>query len=195
MDYKIGRISAIVNVASVLGFALAMLFGFDAGGYFTSMFIAFSFVPMVCAIAKKGRGDAKVAGGAAMIFAGVYATFILIIYFAQLTTVRLEELTQQATAILDYQAFGLFFNLNLLGYGIMALSTFFVGLTIVDNKPLKFMLVFHGIFFISGIIIPMLGIFGAMEGDGGHFIGTLVLLVWCAYFAPVGVLAFRYLKK
>ena len=132
-----------------------------------------------------------------MIFAGVYATFISLVYFAQLTTVRLESLSEETRMILDYQAFGLFFALNLLGYGMMALSTFFAGITIAiqskTDKALKFLLMLHGIFAVSGLLIPMLNIFATI--DGGYWIGTLVLMVWCAYFAPVGILTLKYLKK
>lgn len=56
---------------------------------------------------------------------------------------------------------GLVFNLDLLGYGIMALSTSFIGLAInVQNKKdkvLKMLLLIHGIFFIGCLITPMMG--------------------------------------
>ena len=197
MNYKIGIISTTVNVCAVIGFALCMLFDFLFGAYLSSMFIAFSFVPMICALCDRAKAESKVAGYAAMLFAGVYATFISLIYFTQLTTVRLETLSEEARIILDYQAFGLFFALNLLGYGMMALSTFFIGLTIEAkskaDKALKFLLMLHGIFAVSGLIVPMLNIFATI--DGADWIGTLLLMFWCAYFAPVGVLTLNYLKR
>ncbi|MCL2620748.1 MAG: hypothetical protein FWD97_07445 [Defluviitaleaceae bacterium] len=197
MNRKIGMYSAIINFCAVTLFAVSMIFGFDFGGYLTSMFIALSFVPMVCAFVEKG--GAKVAGKTAVAFAAIYATFILLIYFAQLTTLRNETLTDQATTILDYQAFGLFFNFNQLGYGMMSLSTFFVGLTITAktkvDKALKCLLLIHGIFFISGLLLPTLGIFTVMDAEQGHFIGVLVLLIWCAYFAPIGILSFRHFNS
>lgn len=86
----------------------------------------------------------KTAGYSAMIFSGVYAVIILLVYFAQTTAVRLDRLNQQAMQILDYNKFGLFFSYDLLGYGIMALSTFFIGLTIqpknAPDKALKWLL-------------------------------------------------------
>lgn len=68
-----------------------------------------------------------------LIFATIYAVLIVIVYFAQTTTVRLETLTPQASEILDFNKGGLIFNYDLLGYGFMALSTFFTGLTIEDK--------------------------------------------------------------
>jgi multidrug efflux pump subunit AcrB len=197
MNLKVGKISTIINICAVIGFAFCMLFDFLFGAYLSSMFIAFSFIPMICALCYQSKPETKVAGYAAMIFAGVYATFILLVYFAQLTTVRLENLTEQANVILDYQAFGLFFGLNLLGYGMMALATFFIGMTITTKskagKALKLLLMLHGIFAVSGLIIPMLNIFATI--DGANWIGTLVLIIWCAYFTPIGILTLKYLKQ
>ncbi len=48
MNKKIGVYSSIANLIAVICFALSMLFGFDFGSYFSSMFIAFSFVLMMC---------------------------------------------------------------------------------------------------------------------------------------------------
>jgi len=198
MNHNLGTASAIVNACAVAGFALCMITGFLFGSYLASMFIALSFVPMICAFAQCGKPETKAAGYTAMIFAGVYATFILMIYFAQVTTVRLADLTEQASALLDYQAYGLFFNLNLLGYGMMSLSTFFAGLTVeAKSKPakaLKYLLMIHGVFAISCFVMPMLGVFSP-DLQGVDLIGTAILLFWCAFFLPVGMLSYVYFKK
>lgn len=195
MNRKIGMYSSIMNVAAVSGFALSMLIGTNFGSYFTSMFIAFSFVPMMCAFSIYGKADTKAAGYTSMIFAGVYMVLILIVYFAQVTSVRLDELSKETLQIIDYQNFGLFFNYDLLGYGLMALSTFFAGLTVdvksKSDKWLKILLMTHGVFFISCFIMPMLGLFST-EMEGSAWIGTAVLEFWCIYFIPVGILSFLY---
>jgi hypothetical protein len=161
------------------------------------MFIAFSFVPMMCAFSHYSTSEYKTAGYTAMIFSGVYAVLILLVYFAQVTAVRIDGLNEQALQMIDYQKFGLFFSYNLLGYGLMALSTFFVGLTILPksktDKWLKRLLLIHGVFFISGLIIPMLGLFSS-ELQGADWIGTMVLMFWCVYFIPVGILSFLHFK-
>ncbi|HAN21302.1 MAG TPA: hypothetical protein DCP51_06490 [Clostridiales bacterium] len=162
------------------------------------MFIAFSFIPMMCAYAAYCNTEKRVAGYTAMIFAGAYAVFILMVYFGQVTAVRLDNLNEQAAQILDYQKFGLFFNYDLLGYGLMALSTFFTGLTIEPktkaDKWLKWLLLIHGIFFISCFIMPILGMFN-QDSQSLTWIGTAVLMFWCVYFVPVGLLSFLYFKK
>jgi hypothetical protein len=197
MNRQIGMVASLLNAFFVLVFALSMLVSSNAVSYLSSMFIAFSFIPMVSAYAHVAKDDRKVAGTSALGVAVTYVTIIILVYFAQLTTVRSGQLSQEASAQLDYQLFGLYFNYNLLGYGMMALSTFFVGLTVVPDtrltRWLKGLLVVHGVFFISGLVIPMSGLFQNDTQDG-TWIGTLVLLVWCAYFIPVGVMSYLFFK-
>lgn len=196
MNRKIGMYSSAVNLIAVICFAMSMLLGSNHGSYFSSMFIAFSFVPMMCAYAYFAEEKRKLAGYVSMIFAAMYATIILLVYFAQLTTVRLDDLTQQAALLLDFQRFGLLFNYDLLGYALMALSTFFAGLTVHSytkaDKWLKYLLLIHGVFFISCLIFPMLGLFREETPAWG---GTAVLEFWCLYFCPVSILSFQRFSK
>ncbi len=197
MNRKIGFVASIVNAAAVCFFAISMLCGFNFGNYFSSMFIAFSFVVLVCSYAFFAGEKRKVAGFAAVAFAAIYAAIILLVYFAQLTVVRSGELTEQAETLLDFQKTSLMFDYDLLGYALMALSTFFAGLTIEPkNKPdkwLKALLMVHGVFFISCIIAPMLGVF---KVDSSPWVGIAVLEFWCVYFCPIAVLsALHFYKK
>lgn len=198
MNRKIGIYSSLLNILAVAGFALCMIIGSAVGSYLVCMFIAFSFVPMSCAFGMYSAAGKKVAGYTSMIFAGVYAVFILMVYFAQLTSVRLNGLSNQAAQILDYSKFGLFFSFDLLGYGLMALSTFFAGLTVEPRtksaKWLKWLLMIHGAFFFCCFLLPLLGVFSP-EMQGANWIGVAVLEFWCAYFLPVGVLSLIYFKR
>lgn len=193
MNRKIGIYGSAVNFISVICFALSMLAGFDFGSYLSSMFIAFSFVMMVCSYAGLADNTVKTAGYVSVAFASIYATIILLVYFAQLTTVRLSELTCHAAELLDFQRCGLMFNYDLLGYGLMSLATFFTGLTIKPrtkaDKWLKCLLMIHGVFFISCLVMPMLGVFRA---DSPAWIGVAVLEFWCLYFCPVSILSFHF---
>lgn len=193
MNKRIGMYCSVVNFIAVICFALSMLLGFDNGSYFSSMFIAFSFVPMICGYAYFSEKNAKLAGYVSMAFAAIYTAIILLVYFAQLTTVRLNDLTQQAAVLLDFQQCGLLFHYDLLGYAVMSLAAFFAGLTIKPqtktDRWLKYLLMVHGVFFISCLIMPMLGIFKA---DSPAWIGVAVLEFWCFYFCPVSILSFLY---
>lgn len=193
MNKKIGAYGAVVNFVAVFCFALSMLFGFDYGSYFSSMFIAFSFVLMMCGYAYFAPKEAKLAGYVSVAFSAIYTAIILLVYFAQLTTVRLNDLTQQAAVLLDFQQCGLLFNYDLLGYAVMSLATFFAGLTIKPqtkmDKWLKYLLIAHGVFFISCLVFPIIGLFKA---DSPTWIGVAVLEFWCLYFCPISILSFLH---
>lgn len=196
MNRTIGAVSSTVNLLAVLGFAACMLFGFQSGSYFCSMFIAFSFVPMMCCFLHFAAPERRAAGYAAAVFAGMYAAIVLLVYFAQLTTVRFGGLTEQARILLDFRQMNLFFSFDLLGYALMSLATFFAGLTICPrsraDKWLRALLLIHGVFFISCLLAPMLGVFRA---DGPAWVGTAVLEFWCAYFCPVAALSRRHFQS
>ncbi len=198
MDRKVGMYSSIVTLIAVVAFAFAMIIGNDFGSYLSSMFIAWGFVPMICSFASYGQNETKSLSYTAMIFSAVYAVLIMIVYFAQLTTVRHSVLNEQASNILDYKNFGLFFSYDLLGYGFMALATFFISFTIQAktkiDKWLKVLLMVHGIFAISCVIIPMMGVFNSSM-SGGDIIGVLVLEFWCAYFIPICILSFLHFNN
>ena len=59
INKKIGVYSSCVNFIAVICFAMSMLFDFDYGSYFFSMFIAFSFVAMVCGYAHFAEKEVK----------------------------------------------------------------------------------------------------------------------------------------
>lgn len=198
MNRKLGMTVSLINAAAVTGFGVSMLIGADLGSYFFSLFIAFSFVPMMCVYSYFSDERVKSAGNTAVGFAVMYAAIISLVYFAQLTTVRAGGLTPQALNILDFQRFGLFFNFDMLGYAMMSLSTFFAGLTVEpkskNDKLLKRLLLIHGVFFISCIILPMLGLFTA-GSDEADFTGVAILTFWCLYFLPIDILSFHRFSK
>ena len=196
MNKKIGVYGSVVNFIAVICFALSMLFGFDYGSYFSSMFIAFSFVLMMCGYAYFADKESKLAGYVSVAFSVIYTVIILLVYFAQLTTVRLNELTQQAAVLLDFQQCGLMFNYDLLGYAAMSVATFFAGLTITPitkaDRWLKHLLMIHGVFFISCLIAPILGLFKA---NSPAWVDVAVLEFWCLYFLPISTLSFLHFSK
>ena len=198
MNKKIGIIGSAINIASVVGFAIAMLFGSLFMSYFTSIMIAFSFVMMAGAFAAFCPVERKAAAFAGLGFAAMYALCNAVVYFIQISTVLGGMLDASAASYLDFQKFGLIFNLDMLGYCLMAMATVFLGLTIEAKSKadlwLKWLLLIHGIFSISCFVIPLLGLFSADMG-GADWIGTLVLEFWCLYFIPIGVLSAVHFKK
>lgn len=199
MNQRIPRIGAVIVAAAVVLFAICMIVNFPFGSYFVCMFLPIGYIMMAAGFQHESGEERRVSANVGMVFAAIYAALIFLVYFAQTTSVRLESLDEQAIKILDFQRGGLLFNYDLLGYGMMALSTFFIGLSMKAesraDKWLKRLMILHGIFFISCFIMPMTGAFTSMT-DGKNGSGsTIALLCWCAYFLPIGILSYRHFPK
>ena len=199
MNQLIPKIGAAIVTITVFLFAVFLIVDFPFGYYLVCMFLPIGYIIMAAGFHHESPEGQRVSANIGMIFSAIYAVLIFLVYFAQTTTVRLEVLNEQATKILDYGKGGLLFNYDLLGYGMMALSTFFIGLSIkAESKPdkwLKYLMMIHGVFFISCFIMPMTGVFTNMaNGDNGSG-GTIALLFWCAYFLPIGILSYLHFGK
>lgn len=193
---KVG--SSIVTVTVFL-FAVFLIINFSMGSYFVCLILPIGFIMMTAGLQGECESDRKVAANIGLILAAVYATFIMLVYFSQLTTVNNEQLNEQASKLLEFGKFGLIFNYDLLGYGVMALSTFFTGLSMKPNnktdKWLKALLMIHGVFFFSCTFMPITGVFAKMSSGGDGIGGRLALVAWCVYFLPVGTLSFLHFRK
>ena len=198
MDIKIGKIGSAVVLLGVIAFAVCMLTGPIALCYGASIAIAFGLVLMNSAFYRFSRSDAKAAAMSAVAFGAIYAFCNIMVYFVQLSTVRNTALTGIALQLLDYRTFGMMFDLDMLGYCLMALSTFFAGLTIrvrdKADRALKLLLLVHGVFAPICFLMPILGLFSG-DMQGADWIGTAILEFWCAYFLPIGILSYRYFSR
>ena len=199
MNKIIPKTGAAIVTITVFLFAVFLIVGFSFGYYLVCSILPIGYIMMAAGFQHESPEEQRVSANIGMIFSAVYAVLILLVYFAQITTVRLEDLNEQAAKILNYGKGGLLFNYDLLGYGMMALSTFFIGLSVkAESKPdkwLKYLMMIHGVFFISCFIMPMTGVFTNMgNGDNGSG-GTIALVFWCAYFLPIGILSYRHFGK
>jgi hypothetical protein len=206
MNKKMGIYSSIFTFLAVFAFLFCMLLGIllkndnigKYGSYFSSIFIAIGYISLVCSYLTFTNNENRYTGYIALAFSIIYGSLITIVYFAQLTTIRLYDFSEEIIELLDYSKYGLFFNYNLLGYAFMALSTFFIGIKLeTKNKQenmLKYLLCIHGIFAISCFIMPITGIFNP-NLSGIDIIGTSILLFWCIYFMPICILSYKYFKN
>ena len=198
MDIRIGKIGSAVVLLGVIAFAVCMLTGPIALCYGASIAIAFGLVLMNSAFYRFSRPDAKAAAMCAVAFGAIYAFCNIMVYFVQLSTVRNTALTGLALQLLDYRTFGMMFDLDMLGYCLMALSTFFAGLTIrvrdKADRALKILLLVHGVFAPICFLMPILGLFSG-DMQGADWIGTAILEFWCAFFLPIGILSYRYFSR
>ena len=199
LNKSIPKIGAAIVATSVFLFALCMIVDFPFGSYLVCMFLPIGYIMMAAGFQHECSDERQVAANIGMVFSAIYAVLIFLVYFAQTTSVRQEPLTEQAIRLLDYQRGGLLFHYDLVGYGMMALSTFFIGLSVEANstadKWLKYLLMVHGVFFIGCFIMPMTGVFTSMASGETTSGGTVALLIWCIYFFPIGVLAYMHFTR
>ena len=199
MNRILPRIGAVIVSVTIFLFAVCLIADFPFGSYLVCMFLPIGYIMMTAGVQNESSQENRVAANIGLIFSAIYAVLILLVYYAQTTSVRLENLNEQAAGILNYQRGGLLFNYDLLGYGMMALSTFFTGLSFKAgskaDKWLKTLMMLHGVFFLSCFFMPMTGMFTNMSNGEAGQDGTVALLVWCVYFFPIGVLAYRHFKK
>ncbi|NLO09517.1 MAG: hypothetical protein GX129_06560 [Clostridiales bacterium] len=202
MNNKLGKISSVVTGIAVLSFALSMIVGTIFTSCLSSIFIAIGFVPFMCSIfAVNKKDERKAIGYTGIIFAAVYAVIILLVYYAECTTVRMNtSLSEEALSIISYGHIGsLFFNYDLLGYGFMALTTFFMAFLVEpsskSDRVFRWMLWIHGIFFISCFFVPMFPVFTASTSGADDNIGVILLEIWCAYFIPICILGYKYFSN
>ena len=196
LNKKVSKAGSAIVTVTVFLFAIFLLIDFSMGGYFVCLILPVGFIMMTAGLHNECEGDCKVAANIGLILAAVYGTFIMLVYFTQLTTVNNDQLNEQAAKLLEFNKYGLIFNYDLLGYGVMALSTFFTGLSIQPknktDKWLRALLMIHGVFYFSCTFMPITGIFAKMSSGGDGIGGRLALVAWCIYFLPIGILSFLH---
>jgi hypothetical protein len=196
---KISKAGAAIVTVTVFLFALFLIINDSMGSFFVCLILPLGFIMMTAGLHNECESGRKVAADIGMVLAAVYCVFIMLVYFTQLTTVKNEQLTEQAEKLLEMGKLGLIFNFDLLGYGIMALSTFFTGLSMKAknkaDKCLKAFMMIHGLFYFSCTFMPMTGMFSKMSSGGDGLGGRLALVVWCVYFLPIGMLSFLHFRE
>ena len=199
LNKTIAKVGSGIVTVTVFLFALFLIINYSMGSFFVCLILPLGFIMMTAGLYNECENDRKVAANIGLVLSAVYCTFIMLVYFAQLTTVNNEHLTEQAANLLEMGKCGLIFNYDLLGYGIMALSTFFTGLSMKaknkTDKWLKALMMIHGVFYISCTFMPIKGMFIKMTSGGDGIGGRLALVAWCVYFLPIGILSFLHYRK
>ncbi len=168
--------------------------------YGACLLLSWAYLVLACTFAATGLAGRQAPALAGAAFAVLYSGFATTVYFVQLTTVLHGSASPDILRVLDYTEPGsLMFNLELLGYGLMALSTLFVGLslTVVTRADwwLKLLLIVHGVFAPFCVALPIINTFGSMPGTTGGGIVMPMLIAWCIYFAATAALAFRHFSN
>ncbi|MDP4146905.1 MAG: hypothetical protein Q8936_20935 [Bacillota bacterium] len=199
MNKKLGLYSAIIVAITTFIFGISLLTETDALSYFICIILSWGYILLACTFYTEAVEDRKALALGGVAFSCLYGVFVDVVYFTQLTAVSNETISNSALQILSYQSPGsLFFSFDLFGYGMMALSTFLIGISIIPknkkDKWLKALMMIHGIFLFSCVGMPILNVFEG-SGDSGAFAGTVALLCWCLYFVPIGILSALHFRK
>jgi predicted Na+-dependent transporter len=199
LNKMVSKAGSVIVTVTVFLFAIFLIINFSFGYYFVCLILPIGFIMMTAGLNNECEEDRKAAANIGLILAAVYSTFIMFVYFTQLTTVINEQLNEQATNLLKFDKFGFIFNFDLLGYGVMALSTFFTGLSMKSknktDKWLRALLMIHGVFYFSCTFMPITGMFAKMSSNGDGIGGRLALVAWCVYFLPIGILSYFHFNK
>lgn len=213
---KFGFWSAWVAAGATIIFAAAMLVPdkniSDIISFVSSMFISYGYLGLACAFTATARPDRKASAYAGLLFAGLYAVFINMVYFTQISSVIHNIIPDEAVQMMTYTPVSWMFNMDLFGYGMLGFSTFFIGLSFEsenrNGKWMKGLLMIHGVFALTCIIMPALNLFPSHEtaaaadsvlestdGLDPDILGVLVLEFWCVYFVPVMLLAANHFRR
>lgn len=197
---KLGQVSAWTAAISTILFALFMLIPDQTLSgmlsYAICIVLSFGYLGLACAFAVTAEPERKASAYFGMALAAVYVVFINLVYYSQLTTVLHKTAAVDVLGALTYQPGSWMFNLDLFGYGVMSLSTFFIGLSVVagtrSERWMKNLMLTAGVFALSSIVMPTLNLFAE---QGSDIFGILALEFWCLYFTPVMVLAAGYFER
>jgi hypothetical protein len=203
-NHQVGRLGAFTASLATLSFALSMLIPDKAISgplsYGTSMFIAIGYLCMTCGLAAITEQEQKGCAYASVAFAAVYTALICLVYYTQLTTVGQKAAPAVLLETLTYRPGSWMFNVDMLGYSMLSLSTVFAGLAVtVKTKGdawLRRLLLIHGVFAVTCLLFPVMGVFSQKAGAASSdLFGVLALEFWCLYFLPVTVLFAGYMKR
>lgn len=163
--------------------------------FLSCLLLSWAYVGVACVYAQYAKEERRAVAVCGVAIAIIYSVFTNLVYYTQLTTVAHQAADQSLLKVLTFEPGSWLFGFDILGYGLMALSTFLIGLTLepknARDRALKILLLLHGVFFPICVIAPLLGLFKA---GGDDTAGVLGLMGWCIYFAPIMILSFLHFR-
>ncbi|WP_058303265.1 histidine kinase N-terminal 7TM domain-containing protein [Gorillibacterium timonense] len=197
LNRTLGMVCSLGALACTVLFFAGLLFALPTLSYTVCLFLSWFYVGLASVYAHDAPDDRKAVAVAGIAIAVVYSVFTNLVYYTQLTTVAQGGADSSLLTQLTFEPGSWLFGFDILGYGLMALSTFLIGLAFMaENKRdrvLRILLLLHGAFFPICVAAPTLGIFQP-DGGAAGIGGTLALMGWCLYFAPIAMLSFLHFR-
>lgn len=136
----------------------------------------------------------------ALSFAIIYAVLATMVYYLQLTVVRLNTppFSAEGIRLLRLSPGSPTFPLDMLCYTFLPLSTWTLAPALgngSETQQLRKLLILHGMLAIPTVMVPGLGIGTTISpGGSGELFGRLAMLLWCAIFVPMAAALARHLR-
>lgn len=192
-NINVGIISAAGAGLCTVLFAIFIIIGADMCSYFICLLLSIFYLVMSVSNNSIVKDSNKMISNIAVVFAVIYCTLICIVYYTQISFVRLGNPSKEVLSIVAYfPPKTAFFAIDILGYTFLALSTLFIAFTIEKNKILKIILITHGIVGTLGFITPLLSYFYKMQENSSDNTGSIALFIWCILFIPICFLFAKY---
>jgi hypothetical protein len=189
--------SAIGTGISVLAFGITIFIPkLTMWAYGSSIGIAICFLIMVISNDAFVSDNNRFFSNLSKSFATIYCTLICIVYYTQISFVRLGSPSAEALSIVAYSPpKTAYFALDILGYCFMSMSVLFFAFTIVGNRLLKTSMIIVGVWGITSIIVPLLPFLYENSDSSSDVFGVIVLSLWSILFIPISVLLALYFHK
>ena len=109
LNKTIAKVGSGIVTVTVFLFALFLIINYSMGSFFVCLILPLGFIMMTAGFHNECENDRKVAANIGLVLSAVYCTFIMLVYFTQLTTVNNEQLTEQAANLLEMGKCGLIY--------------------------------------------------------------------------------------
>ena len=161
--------------------------------YASSIGIAISFLIMTISNEYFTSSEKSIHAKIAKSFAVIYCVLVCIVYYIQISFVRLGSPSPEALSIVAYAPpRTAFFALDILGYFFMSLSVLFLSFSIDTNKLLKTSLLIMGLWGAGCIVVPLLPFLYEASDDSSDIFGIIVLALWSILFIPLSLMLARH---
>ena len=200
---KAGKISSLIAGVCTVLFGLLIILDFAVKTilfqFIVCFLLAVSYVVAANSLCSLAGLKAKLWGRLAASFAIMYAVYICLVYYSQLTVIRLGLVPRDALPLIEFKPGTWLFAVDMLGYTFLALSTLAASF-LFNGKGLegkiKAFLIVHGALAIPVSLFPALPLFDTAQAVQSASIGgAFALLAWCVVFAPICFLLVRYFSS
>jgi hypothetical protein len=193
---KLGVCSSIFSAFFTFFFGLFVLFNNQVIYFTLVLLLSLSVILMVIAMEAFISQGKKVFANCAIAFSIMYAVLVDIVYYTQISVVRMGTLSnEQLTIVSDFPG-TVFFYLDMLGYCFLCMATLFIAFSVNRSyRLLRVFLFIHSSLVIPTFLLPFLPFTFNTNKTSGNLSGALILILWCMIFTPVCLLMTKYFLK